>query len=43
MADQPTTVSKKRLVSQAGRLGPASMRKVDHLVKIQLGLLDASQ
>ena len=39
MADQVTTVSKQRLIDQAGSLGPAGMRKVEHAVRIQLGLL----
>ena len=41
MADQLTTVSKLRLVNQAGRLSTADMRKVEHAVKVQLGLLEA--
>ena len=40
MADQLSTVSKRRLASQAGKLTHADMRKVEHVVKIQLGLLD---
>ena len=43
MADRLTTVSKKPQVNQAGKLGPAGMRKVEHAVKIQLGLLDTSE
>ena len=39
MADQLTTVSKQRLINRAGRLAHADMRKVEHVVKIQLGLL----
>jgi mRNA interferase MazF len=39
MADQLTTVSKQRLIDQEGRLSPPDMRKVEHAVKIQLGLL----
>ena len=41
MADQLTTVSKQRLINRAGRLTHADMRKVEHVVKVQLGLLDA--
>ena len=40
MADQLTTVSKLRLVNQAGRLSTADVRKVEHAVKVQLGLLE---
>ena len=40
MADQLATVSKRRLIGQAGKLTHADMRKVEHVVKIQLGLLD---
>jgi hypothetical protein len=39
MADQLTTVSKQRLINQAGRLTNADMRKVEDAVKVQLGLL----
>ncbi len=42
MADQLTTVSKQRLINQAGKLTHTDMRKVEHVVKIQLGLLDKS-
>ena len=41
MADQLTTVSKLRLVNLAGRLSTADVRKVEHAVKVQLGLLEA--
>jgi len=41
MADQLTTVSKQRLINRAGRLTHADMRKVEHVVKVQLGLLAA--
>lgn len=40
MADQLTTVSKQRLTNRAGGLTHADMRKVEHVVKIQLGLSD---
>jgi mRNA interferase MazF len=40
MADKLSTVSKRRLINQAGNLTHADMRKVEHVVKIQLGLLD---
>jgi mRNA interferase MazF len=43
MADQLTTVSKQRLIDQEGRLSCADMRKVEHAVKIQLGLLGATE
>ena len=39
MADQLATVSKRRLIDQVGKLTHADMRKVEHVVKIQLGLL----
>jgi mRNA interferase MazF len=40
MADQLTTVSKQRLINQAGRLTQADMRKVEQAVRVQLSLLD---
>ncbi len=40
MADQLTTVSKQRLFNRAGRLTNADMRKIEYVVKVQLGLLD---
>ena len=40
MADQLTAVSKQRLINQAGQLTPADVRKVEHAVKVQLGLLE---
>jgi mRNA interferase MazF len=42
MADQLTTVSKQRLINRAGRVTHADMRKVERVVKIQLGLLDTA-
>jgi mRNA interferase MazF len=42
MADQLTTVSKQRLINRAGTLTNPDMRKVEHVVKVQLGLLDAA-
>jgi len=39
MADQLATVSKRRLINKAGELTHTDMRKVEHVVKIQLGLL----
>ena len=39
MADQLTTVSKQRLITREGKLTESEMRKVEHAVKIQLGLL----
>jgi mRNA interferase MazF len=41
MADQLATVSKQRLTSQEGTLSQADMRKVEHAVRVQLGLLEA--
>ncbi|MBC8232079.1 type II toxin-antitoxin system PemK/MazF family toxin [bacterium] len=43
MANQITTVSKLRLINLAGRLSNADMRKVEQVVKVQLGLLDTIQ
>ena len=42
MADQLTTVSKQRLINRSGRLTSADMWKVEHVVKVQLGLLDTT-
>jgi mRNA interferase MazF len=42
MADQLTTVSKLRLINRAGRLTSADVRKVEHVLKVQLGLLDTA-
>jgi len=39
MADQLTTVSKLRLITREGKLAESEMRKVEHAVRIQLGLL----
>ena len=41
MADQLTTVSKERLINQAGKLTHRDMHKVAHAVRVQLGLLEA--
>jgi mRNA interferase MazF len=41
MADQLTTVSKRRLISRISRLSGADMRQVERAVKVQLGLADA--
>lgn len=43
MADQLTTVSKLRLLDQTGTLSRSDMRKVEHAVQVQLGLLGAGQ
>lgn len=40
MADQLTTVSKLRLIDCEGRLDRADMSKVEHAVRVQLGLAD---
>jgi len=40
MADQLTTVSKQRLINRAGMLTPEDMQKVEHGVRVQLGLLE---
>ncbi len=38
MADQLTTVSKKRLVNIIGRLSKADMKKIEQAIRLQLGL-----
>ena len=38
MADQLTTVSKRRLINLADRLSLADMEKVERAVRVQLGL-----
>ena len=43
MADQLTTVSKLRLINRMGKLTSTDMRKVEHAVKVQLGLLDVAR
>ena len=43
MADQLTTVSKKRLSNQAGSLTHADLRKVEHAVRVQLGLVEVTK
>jgi mRNA interferase MazF len=43
MADQLTTVSKLRLMNCEGKLTNTDMRKVEHAVKIQLGLPNATE
>jgi len=40
MADQLTTVSKQRLMDRTGMLSHDDMRKVEHAVKVQLGLVE---
>jgi mRNA interferase MazF len=40
MADQLTTVSKQRLSNQEGTLSHEDMRKVEHAVRVQLGLVE---
>ncbi|RLB08481.1 MAG: type II toxin-antitoxin system PemK/MazF family toxin, partial [Deltaproteobacteria bacterium] len=39
MADQLTTVSKKRFLNKAGRLTQDDMMKVERAIKIQLDLI----
>ena len=39
MADQLATVSKLRLMEQVGSLSTQDMSKVEHAVRVQLGLL----
>jgi mRNA interferase MazF len=38
MADQLTTVSRRRIVSRVGRLSDADMAEVERSIKVQLGL-----
>jgi len=40
MADKLTTVSKQRLLDQAGVLSHDDMHKVEHVVRVQLGLVE---
>lgn len=40
MADQLTTVSKQRLMNRTGMLNPDDMHKVEHAVRMQLGLVE---
>jgi mRNA interferase MazF len=39
LADQLTTVSKRRLIDQEGVLSLEDMRRVEYVVRLQLGLL----
>ena len=39
LADQLTTASKKRLTNQIGKLSRIDLQKVEHVVKLQLGLI----
>ncbi len=39
MADQIATVSKQRLINHAGNVSLSDMLKIEHVVKIQLGIL----
>ena len=41
MADQLTTVSKVRLTKLAGRLTSSDIRRVEHAIRVQLGLSGA--
>ncbi|OGO17690.1 MAG: growth inhibitor PemK [Chloroflexi bacterium RBG_16_48_8] len=43
MADQLTTVSKKRLVNRMGKLSGSDLAKVEHAIMIQLGLMEIPQ
>jgi mRNA interferase MazF len=38
MADQLTTVSKKRLLSQLGKLSSKDVKAIERVIKIQLGI-----
>jgi mRNA interferase MazF len=39
MADQLTTVSKRRLQNRVGRLSPGDVKAVEQVIKVQLGLV----
>ncbi len=43
MADQVTTVSKQRLADRMGRLSGSDLAKVEHVLMIQLGLVEAAE
>ena len=43
MADQITTVSKQRLADRMGRLSGSDLAKVEHVLMIQLGLVEAAE
>ena len=43
MADQLTTVSKQRLISQVGNLSRDDMAQVERAVKVQLSFLDSAR
>ena len=40
MADQLTTISKRRLINQMGKLSAEDMGKVEHAVMVQLALVE---
>ena len=42
MADQLTTVSKRRLLDRMGKLSGLDMAKVEHAIMIQLGLIEVA-
>ena len=43
MADQLATVSKQRLLNRVGTLSHEDMRKVAHVVRVQLDLVEADR
>ena len=43
MADQITTVSKQRLADRMGMLSGSDLAKVEHVLMIQLGLVEAAE
>ena len=43
MADQLTTVSKKRLMKRVASLSTDDMRKVEHAITVQLGLSELTE
>ena len=40
MADQLTTVSKSRLINRIAHVSAKDMRKIEHVLKIQLGIIE---
>jgi mRNA interferase MazF len=40
MADQLTTVSKSRLINRIAHVSAKDMRKIEHALKIQLGIIE---
>ena len=43
MADQLTTVSKLRLIDKSATLAESDMRRVEHVIRVQLGMVEISK